>query len=202
MYDACTDCVITIYYQMYMILRSSTVPVVLMPSGNIEPCAYKFSAGYAQQFPVGLQELADEEINSVGMKMCEDLKYYPLIIKIESTGSNKMTQYTMANFEKGEVKVQKQILQVKDSLYNLEEFYGTEGKKEGNEEESKECVVCYSELANTAVLPCRHLCLCKKCAQIIRMQTSRCPIDRTPVQMFISFKVEGLQNDNTEVVIT
>lgn len=84
----------------------------------------------------------------------------------------------------------------------MEEFYGTEGKKYNDEEESKECVICYTELANTAVLPCRHLCLCKKCAQIVRMQTSKCPICRTSVQMFISFKIEGLPTTEAELTMT
>ena len=84
-------------------------------------------------------------------------------------------------------------------MYNLEEFYGTEGKQDNEEEDSKECVVCYTELSNTAVLPCRHLCLCAKCAQIVRMQTSKCPICRTSVQTFITFKIEGLPSN--QVVI-
>ncbi len=104
-----------------------------------------------------------------------------------------MIQYTLASFEKGVIKVQRQLLQIQNSVFSLEEFYGTESKKENEEEEgSKECVVCYTELANTIVLPCRHLCLCSKCAQIVRMQTSKCPICRTAVKTFINFKVEGL----------
>jgi hypothetical protein len=34
----------------------------------------------------------------------------------------------------------------------------------------KECVVCMSEAKDTLVLPCRHLCLCGGCAQVLRMQ--------------------------------
>ena len=103
-----------------------------------------------------------------------------------------MVQYTLASLEKGAIKVSRQILQIQNSVFTLEEFYGTESKKDEGDEGSKECVVCYTELANTIVLPCRHLCLCSKCAQIVRMQTSKCPICRTAVKTFINFKIEGL----------
>ena len=109
-----------------------------------------------------------------------------------------MTQYTMAILDKGAIKVMKQLLQIQNSVFSLEEFYGTETKKD-EEEGSKECVVCYTELSNTTVLPCRHLCLCGKCAQIVRMQTSKCPICRTPVKTFINFKIEGLSETQISI---
>ncbi|KAJ3395410.1 hypothetical protein HDU80_010355 [Chytriomyces hyalinus] len=34
----------------------------------------------------------------------------------------------------------------------------------------RECVVCMSELKDTIVLPCRHLCLCHGCGETLRMQ--------------------------------
>ncbi|KAJ3017957.1 UNVERIFIED_CONTAM: hypothetical protein HDU68_011392 [Siphonaria sp. JEL0065] len=34
----------------------------------------------------------------------------------------------------------------------------------------RECVVCMSELKDTIVLPCRHLCLCHTCGETLRMQ--------------------------------
>jgi hypothetical protein len=50
---------------------------------------------------------------------------------------------------------------------------------------SKECVICYTENRDTVVLPCRHLCLCYKCAQIVRMQSNKCPLCRTRMSSFI-----------------
>ena len=35
---------------------------------------------------------------------------------------------------------------------------------------AKECVVCLSEAKDTLVLPCRHLCLCQECANVLRQQ--------------------------------
>ena len=44
-----------------------------------------------------------------------------------------------------------------------------------------ECVVCMTEMRDVAVLPCRHLCLCRQCARIIQsspVSQQRCPICR------------------------
>ena len=42
----------------------------------------------------------------------------------------------------------------------------------------------------TAVLPCRHMCLCADCAQSLRTQSNKCPICRGPVQSLLHIKVE------------
>jgi len=53
-----------------------------MATGNNEHCAYKFSAGLAQSFPIELEKVSEEKLNDLSMKKYEDLKYSPLIIKI------------------------------------------------------------------------------------------------------------------------
>lgn len=120
-----------------------------------------------------------------------------------------MKEYTLATFDKETIKIQKQLLmvlllliirQIGNSLYHLEEFYGTGNKIESNaSEESKECVACYSSLASTIILPCRHLCLCSKCAQIVRMQTSKCPICRTNAESFINLKIDGITETKIDI---
>ena len=48
---------------------------------------------------------------------------------------------------------------------------------------SLDCVVCMSEVRDTLILPCRHMCVCHDCAQILMEQTpARCPIDRVPME--------------------
>ncbi|KAI9220282.1 hypothetical protein BC828DRAFT_383918 [Blastocladiella britannica] len=43
-----------------------------------------------------------------------------------------------------------------------------------------ECIVCMADPKDTILLPCRHLCLCKECAQELRRQSTACPICRQP----------------------
>ena len=50
------------------------------------------------------------------------------------------------------------------------------------EDGASECVVCLTETRQVAVLPCRHLCLCRGCAEVIRaspIHQQKCPICRS-----------------------
>ncbi len=92
------------------------------------------------------------------------------------------------------VRVVKQRIWVEGTSYELQEIYGIENCATGNAEEDatagKECVVCLSEPRDTTVLPCRHMCMCSGCARMLRHQTNRCPICRTPVESLLEIKVE------------
>jgi hypothetical protein len=54
-----------------------------------------------------------------------------------------------------------------------------------------ECVICLTERRTTAILPCRHTCLCADCAAQLRMQTNKCPICRTPVTSLLTISALG-----------
>jgi hypothetical protein len=49
-----------------------------------------------------------------------------------------------------------------------------------------DCLVCMSEPRDTALIPCRHFCVCSDCARTLKQQTPpRCPVCRTPIQTTI-----------------
>ncbi|KAG0558279.1 hypothetical protein M758_10G014600 [Ceratodon purpureus] len=92
-----------------------------------------------------------------------------------------------------QVRVVKQIIWVGGVRYELQEIYGIENSGGGGNfdgtDAGKECVVCMSEPRDTTVLPCRHMCMCSECAKVLRFQTNRCPICRTPVERLLEIKV-------------
>ncbi|KAF2575996.1 hypothetical protein F2Q70_00005854 [Brassica cretica] len=62
--------------------------------------------------------------------------------------------------------------------------------RQGEDSGDKECVICLTEPKDTAVMPCRHLCLCSDCAKELRFQSNKCPICRQPIDELLMIKVE------------
>ena len=63
--------------------------------------------------------------------------------------------------------------QVNGTVVETQEIYGIE---QGND---PDCVICMSAPKDTAILPCRHLCMCSACARMHNLHADTCPICRT-----------------------
>jgi len=48
-----------------------------------------------------------------------------------------------------------------------------------------ECIICYTNVKNTILLPCRHFCVCNVCSESIKWHTNQCPICREQVTRYI-----------------
>ena len=83
-----------------------------------------------------------------------------------------------------------------------EEEGGEPEAEEEEEEDSTECVICMSSPRDTMVLPCRHLCLCNPCAEVLRHQADKCPICRAPfhslLQLRVACRIEEVDPDELE----
>ena len=86
----------------------------------------------------------------------------------------------------------KQKILVGGQIYELQEIYGLESRSvpapPGADQDpnfGKECVICMVEPKDTAVLPCRHMCMCGECAKVMRLVRDTCPICRTRVESMV-----------------
>ncbi|XP_010486104.1 PREDICTED: probable E3 ubiquitin-protein ligase LUL4 [Camelina sativa] len=173
------------------------------------PARFHFQKGPGQKFlqPSGTgTDLSFFALDDLSKPFQEDV--YPLVISAEtvispnpiSEQSSVHKQVTQAVLEKGndgsfKVKVVKQILWIEGVRYELRELYGstTQGAASGLEDSGsgKECVICMTEAMDTAVLPCRHLCMCSDCAKELRLQSNKCPICRQPIEELLEIKVNS-----------
>ncbi|GKV19535.1 hypothetical protein SLEP1_g29779 [Rubroshorea leprosula] len=96
-----------------------------------------------------------------------------------------------------QVKVVRQILWIDGVRYELRDLYGiaSSAPEEGFEDSDpgKECVICMTEPKDTAVLPCRHMCMCRECAKELRKQSNKCPICRQHIEELIEIKFNSDQ---------
>uniref|UniRef100_A0A1J3JJG2 RING-type E3 ubiquitin transferase n=1 Tax=Noccaea caerulescens TaxID=107243 RepID=A0A1J3JJG2_NOCCA len=178
------------------------------------PTKVPFKKGTAQKFlqPSGTgTDLGFFALDDLSKPSPEEV--YPLVISAETVVISPSSvseeplvhkQVTQACLEKSndggsfKVKVVKQILWIEGARYELHELYGIENSTaKGNaasgleDAGGKECVICLTEPKDTAVLPCRHLCLCSDCAKELRFQTNKCPICRQPIGELLEIKVES-----------
>jgi len=90
----------------------------------------------------------------------------------------------------------KQKQMVDGLCYLLQEIYGIENKNSDRgkapdddiDDNGSECVICMSDIRDTLILPCRHLCLCNCCADSLRYQANNCPICRAPFRALLQIR--------------
>lgn len=212
-FDALFDGSITVFYFAKEEPNCKFVP--LFPEAYM-PAKIPFTKGLGQKFrqpsgtgiDLGFYELDDLSKPSLG----EDI--FPLVISAEThqpsssndghlddpvSNTSAHMQITQAVLEKNnddlfQVKVIRQILWVDGVRYELREIYGIgNSAAEGFEDSDpgKECVICMTEPKDTAVLPCRHMCMCGECAKELRLQSNKCPICRQPIEELIEIKINS-----------
>ncbi|KAJ7547852.1 hypothetical protein O6H91_08G106800 [Diphasiastrum complanatum] len=182
------------------------------------PVRFNFEKGLGQKFRqasgtgVSIHLFDDKDLSKEGSD-----NFFPLVVRMESVARgqpvdiasreseplggrlpkwvNSQTTHAVIENKDGDyhVRVVKQIIWVDGVRYELQQIYGianSAGSSEFDENDAgKECVICLSEPRDTTVLPCRHMCMCSECAKVLRFQTNRCPICRTPVERLLEIKV-------------
>ncbi|EAN98093.1 hypothetical protein C3747_2g43 [Trypanosoma cruzi] len=108
------------------------------------------------------------------------------------------TEHTAVDLaENPKRRVISQIITAGGSAYVVEDLFGVDGDSpgaangnpevmlgttivphEGEEDEDGLCVICLTVPKDTAVMPCRHMCLCKGCAEELMRHTPKCPVCR------------------------
>lgn len=203
-FDADTQVAITIFYQAIEEFHNG-MPIYLPQDNSLQSETVHFKRGVCQQFclpshSVNLSEWADDEL-----LFDVDKEIFPMVVQaVVYDGDDQLghSHVLLATFEKHMdgsfcIKPLKQKQVVDGVSYLLQEIYGIENKYNSQEskvaddeisDNSAECVVCLSDVRDTLILPCRHLCLCNACADTLRYQANCCPICRLPFRALLQIR--------------
>ena len=197
-FDASTECAITVYYfaSESRSADGSLSFTPLKPSGKLptDVLGQGLGQAYRASRPLDICEYTKQEL------ACEGSSCVPIVVCLESRAKsavNAQTTYANAVFTDlaASAVPLKQKIQVGPTLYELQEIYGIEGSAEGDGDgdsaNSRECVICMTEQRDTTVLPCRHMCMCSECANVLRMQAEKCPICRSPIESLLQIKISS-----------
>ena len=182
--------------QQFRTRDSHALDTSLYAPSELQPVAGDAKAGVAARFPIVVCLEATGSASA------------------QPTNSTVTSQTTFAKLSAPDadgtltVLPMKQKIQVGSHSYELQEIYGisdgaggaaagggeavadADGAADGEGvENSRECVICMTEPRDTTVLPCRHMCMCSECANVLRMQSEKCPICRTPISSLLKIQI-------------
>jgi len=163
------------------------------------PC-YNFEAGLGQAFVTNEEYyLNTNDKTEDEMKEFIENGQYPVIITIEPvTGEEPdnskekkiVSQITYAALldctDSFVIKPMEQKIIYGSVSYVVHDIYGIDHTSTAPPDE---CVICMTEMRDTVVIPCRHLCVCHQCAQALHYQSNKCPICRGVVRSMIKIKL-------------
>lgn len=86
----------------------------------------------------------------------------------------------------------KRVVVSSRAAYVTKELYG-----EHDETTQEECVICLSDPKDTALLPCRHLCVCSSCFSRLEL----CPVCRAPFTAYLRIPTKSEDQDEGEEVL-
>lgn len=155
---------------------------------------YFFDVGAEQHFDKFIFDPCEYDIPNMRY---ESGPYFPVVIELCTVDCGvEQVQTTMASIERSTdqsaafvLKPLKQKLVADGVVYLLQEIYGIENKEHDlSDENGSECIICMSDIRDTVILPCRHLCICNGCAETLRYKLNNCPICRSPFRALLQLK--------------
>ena len=197
-YNSHEDCLISVYYFCTEVIELGSRKKTFVTDEAKFPKKVEMvlTKGYHQPVPHGM--IGVDVGQHLELLTFQEPAIIPLVVEISLQRDAAVTVQSHTSFlcfsqDSGvwKPKLLQQRLYTQGRYFILHEFFGVQ-RQNHPDEESSECVVCMTDRRNTAVLPCRHMCLCTNCANIVRSQpSSKCPICRSQVDSLMQLIVEA-----------
>ena len=182
-FDSSVQTCFKVHFNVTEFLDEMKVPIL---ASDIQPViSPSFSPGLDQAFTCVLPPTSPHHDNLFSA-IIETLPASSSSLKEETCAS----QLTYLSIAESRVTVVKQKLRYGERGYELHEIFGKErnsGDASPNsplarmeDANGTDCVICLSNPRDTTIIPCLHLCLCSQCAQVLSLNTRKCPVCRTP----------------------
>jgi E3 ubiquitin-protein ligase MGRN1 len=175
-FDCSESCKLRIHFNCQEYLDSKKFPIL---GGDMDPLNSEvLGPGLDQAFTITVPEECVREY--------DDTKgVFPIAIETVPD-TDTASQLTYISLKNGKPVVLKQKLRYGDRGYELHEIFGRNEEKSPvssvgyDDVNGTDCVICLSNPRDTTIIPCLHLCLCSQCAQVLSLNTRKCPVCRAP----------------------
>ncbi|KJH43358.1 zinc finger, C3HC4 type [Dictyocaulus viviparus] len=194
--DADCSCFVQIHFNARELYQDGEIQIAYRNKRVSCSDLYHFDSGSDQIFNNFIFDSSKWKI--ADLTYSEGL-YFPIVIIIQTDGFDRVQmQSTMCTVDVATdsshafiLKPLRQKIACDGVVYLLQEIFGIENKEvctDGSDECGLECIICMSDIRDTVILPCRHLCICNNCADTLRYKLNNCPICRSPFRALIQLR--------------
>ncbi|KAL4430488.1 hypothetical protein ABPG74_005413 [Tetrahymena malaccensis] len=200
-FDALKPVTISAYFLVQQSLRFFSQ---LHESFSDEKAKYELNFNACQRnqqfscsFPIQLETLNSKYLENKD-------KYWPIIVQMKREDpyleQKNLFYYFTIQPKQSEFQpfLKKQVLELNNESYEISEIYGVENtdlvhgeaaeQKQANMDDcNKECIICMTDLIDTVIMPCKHMCICVECAKTFQQKKSNrlCPVCRKEIESFL-----------------
>ncbi|CAK65962.1 unnamed protein product (macronuclear) [Paramecium tetraurelia] len=182
-----------------------------MPESTTQ--SFKCPSGLNYQFPSKYIEfMIIDLLRFKKMRVNPDAQYHTLIIEMKGLNSKGFQIIYFYRIDCNEQSYQcelintKQIVIHKSRFFEIHELYGVQNTPfnpewNPNTIEDKECVICFCNMINTVLLPCKHMCTCSTCADHILMsqKVKQCPLCRIDIDNYLTLEIKDKQKQDMQL---
>jgi len=147
----------------------------------------KISKNYSE----GLEQIV-EEVLDYSPEPGTDVPISFTVVEAKGVSQTTLTNLEVNDEYEAYFSIEKQTVSIKNVVYNTYEIYGMSSANE----QIEECVICLTEERDTIVIPCRHLCVCHTCADVLKYQSNKCPICRAQTSTMVQILNKSKDTDS------
>uniref|UniRef100_A0A671UK51 E3 ubiquitin-protein ligase n=1 Tax=Sparus aurata TaxID=8175 RepID=A0A671UK51_SPAAU len=189
-FDADARVAITLYCQAFEEF-SNGMAVYSPKNPSLVSETVHYKRGVSQQFSMPSFKIDFNEWKEEDLNFDLDRGVFPMVIQAVVDEGDENLLYVLLSDSLGPHGVHGPMLLKHECLcvgFLIMFVFSLQPSDDENSDNSNECVVCLSDLRDTLILPCRHLCLCNSCADTLRYQANNCPICRLPFRALLQIR--------------
>eukprot|EP01084_Bolivina_argentea_P190736 327678_1 len=161
------------------------------PALGYYPIIVLFSLEKPSKSLLCVENINELKHKNIGAKMYDNMdeKDKNIILDSEQKAIENGIQYVTKSIYYGKLMINSNNLysteiisqktQVKNRAFESQDIYGLDRCTDPYSKEENLCVICMTMPRDTALSPCRHLCLCEECSKQLLKRSNKCPVCRS-----------------------
>ena len=170
---------------VFNITVHTATPIVvdILQRVSIGPQMNILSSASSCQYPVDRDTDVSHSVSLADIAEADQIVPLCIHLKAPSSAASEELFYYLGLTDKGSHRVLGKYLKLKEQMVQIKDVYGIEKSVLSSPEETDQtlCILCMESVVDTIIQPCNHMLMCQRCAELLKKQSTVCPMCKQPL---------------------